>query len=335
MPRIKGRWVVPGLVCALGIACATEDEGNVADPTPGTGKGGSSAGTGGGGSGGSVTAGTSSGGGAGPSAGTAGAPAGGSAGSTAGSTGTAGTAGTTSAGAGGDTTAGGAGGDGPLAGAGGDTAGGAGGDVGTAGAGGAGGAGSGTCDDNIKNGTESHIDCGDSADMCGDCAFPLTRYVIGDTGDMGTVTMTWDATNLYYSFAIIDNTPQTDSAAHWEDDSVEIYLDLNNAKTATYQADDYQITIAREVTADIQGNESCDESKISVVRSSDANGYTLDVTIQWAALDGATAPLGQNIGFDFAVNNDTNGGTRESQITVFGTINDYQNTSAFGTITLN
>jgi len=199
---------------------------------------------------------------------------------------------------------------------------------------GAGGAGNLMCEDGIKNGNEAHIDCGDAAGECGDCSFPLTRYIEGNTGNMGTVTITWDATNLYYYFDVVDSTAQNDSALHWEDDSVELYLDLNNGKSGAYQSDDHQITIARGAT-DIQGNYGdATIGSIVVVRTTDAAGYTLDVTIPWAALGLGSAPVGQNIGFDFAVNNDTDGGTRNSQIMVFGDTDNHQDTTNFGTITI-
>jgi hypothetical protein len=340
MPWTNGRWTVPVVVCALAFACATEDQGNVDDPSTSHG-GGSSSGNGGGGSsstptGGSTTGGTTTlGGSAGSTAGTAGSTAG-----TGGDGTSVGGAGGDATGEGGDATnAGGAGGDATSnggAGGGGAAVGGAGGESSAAGAGsgGDGGAGGASCDDGTRNGTESHVDCGDSADLCGDCAFPLSRYVIGSGPSMGTVTMTWDATNLYFDFAIVDATPFDDSSLHYLDDSVEIYLDINNGKTTSYQADDRQFTIARSGT-DIQGNNSVSVGVV-VGRTSDAAGYTLDVTIPWASMNVVSAPLEEEIGFDFAINDDTDGGdSRERQVMVFGAINNHENTSAWGTIKLN
>ncbi len=357
----KRRWLVPGLACALAVACAA-DENKVGDPDVSH-RGGSAGAGGKGGSGGNggsvVTAGTNSGGsaatsanaGTGGSVGTAGTEpgAGGDpgAGGEPGSSGSGGTGG--NGGTGGGGTGGGGTGGGGTGGKGGTGGGGTGGGCneepagGASGSGGDGGmAGSGgsnpMCSDGIKNGTESHVDCDNSGGECGPCEFPLTRYVIGNTGDMGTVKMTWDATNLYILFKINDTTEiNNNSGLHWQNDSVEIYLDLNNGKTGTYEADDYQLTIARDVAdTEIQGNDSANEGMIVVVKSSNACGYTIDVTVPWAALDGATAPLGEDIGFDFAVNNDTNGDdNRDSQIMVFGNDQNFNNTSQFGTITLN
>lgn len=331
MPRINGRWLAPVVVCALFVACAAEDHGTVADATPSGGRAGSagsSAGGGSGGSGGAAIAGA---------AGHVAAGTGGVAGTTAGA-GTAGSGGTSAA-AGADSTPGASAGNG-AGGAGGEQSqgGGAGepnqgGEAGSVGSGGAGGAPS--CDDGVQNGSESHVDCGDSENHCGDCAFPLTRYIIGSGGSMGSVTMTWDATNLYFVFAVTDDTPHDDSALQWQDDSVEIYLDVDNAKSTSYQADDQQLTIARSTT-EIQGINSADTGSIVVVRASDAGGYTLDVTVPWAAIGVSNPPLGDDIGFDFAINDDRDGGdTREAQVMVFGASNNFENTSQFGTITLN
>ncbi len=352
----KRRWLVPGVVCALAAACAADEQG-VGGPDL-DGRGGSSSASGGGGGGGIVgKGGAISGGSAGTStnAGTGGSTGGTGNGGDVGVGGDPGTGGepATSGTGGGGTAGGGTGGTGG-AGKGGSGGGGAGGkggsgggcnDAGDGGMGGAGGAGGSggsggdnpLCHDGIKNGSEAHVDCDNSGGECGPCEFPLTRYVIGNTGDMGTVKMTWDATNLYFLFKINDTTEiNNNSGLHWQNDSVEIYLDLNNGKTGTYQADDYQLTIARDVAdTEIQGNDSANEGMIVVVKSSNSCGYTIDVTVPWAALDGAAAPLGMDIGLDFAVNNDTNGDdNRDSQIMVFGNDQNFNNTSQFGTITI-
>ncbi|MGH7957119.1 MAG: sugar-binding protein, partial [Opitutaceae bacterium] len=64
-------------------------------------------------------------------------------------------------------------------------------------------------------------------------------------------------------------------------------------------------------------------------------GYTVEIAIPWSNINVAGAAAGLTIGFDVANNDDDNGGTtRESQVVWAGTGTNYQNTSAFGDLTL-
>jgi len=58
--------------------------------------------------------------------------------------------------------------------------------------------------------------------------------------------------------------------------------------------------------------------------------------VPWSSISaGGNAPLGKNIGFDLAVDDDSDGGDRDSQVVSFGTSNNFMSTAAFGTIRLN
>jgi hypothetical protein len=322
--------------------------------TPSTGGGGNGGSSGNAGSGGS-----SGGSGNGGSAGmTGGAGAGGSAG-------TAGQGGSSS-GAGGSAGMGGKGGAGGAGGA-------AGGNAGAGGKGGAGGnAGMGgtmsvdPCENKKKDGTETDVDCGGectdrcaTGKGCGDltdciannvcdakkcradgcnatnCAYSLTRYIIGSGPAQGQVFVSWDTDSLDVKFEILDSTSFDDSANSWEDDSVEIYLDLNHAKTATYEADDFQINVSRHAGNNVVGiGTNLNTGAVTVTRTTDANGYTLIVSVPWSALNGATYPQGKTIGFDVGVNDDSDGGTRNAQMMLYGTDTNYLNTSQFGNLAI-
>ncbi|HTB51847.1 MAG TPA: sugar-binding protein, partial [Ferruginibacter sp.] len=65
-----------------------------------------------------------------------------------------------------------------------------------------------------------------------------------------------------------------------------------------------------------------------------SGGYTVEIAIPWSQL-GITAPAaGTSIGFDLGNDDDDNGAGRANQAVWNGNVNDYQNTSAFGTLTL-
>jgi hypothetical protein len=319
----------------------------------GAGKGGSSAGMSNGGA---------------PMAGTGGSDDGGSGGmvTMAGSGGAGGDGG--KGGAGGAAGAGGKGGAGGAAGAGGK--GGTGGTAGSGGKGGSGGTPANPCSNGKIDGEETDIDCGgnvcttrcdtgDGCDHVGDCiqvtgntnvcddsmcrdqgcnndncAYPLTRYILNTGLAKGQAFVTWDSDSLDVVVEMIDATPFDDSALNWQDDSVEIYLDLNHANTATYEGDDFQITVPRAAGA-LSGVGNYNMGMVVVQRTTDAMGYRLQIEIPWAALNGATSKVGSTIGFDIGVNDDSNGGdTREAQLMLYGGEFNYMNTSGFGDLVL-
>jgi hypothetical protein len=325
--------------------------------------GGTSAGSGGAQAGMSGTAGANGGS---SSGGTGGSADGGSAGTSMGG------AGGATAGAGGKAGAGGggAGGAGGSAGAGGKGGGGAGGMSGAGGKGGSGGTG-GTapvdpCDNDKKDANETDIDCGGvcttkcatgkgcddltdcvaknvcdaskcRADGCTatNCAYTLTRYIIGSSSTKGQVIVSWDNDSLDLKFEILDTTSFDDSGNNWEDDSIEIYLDLNNAKTTTYESNDFQVNVPRHAGNNVVGiGTNLNTGAVTVTRTTDAMGYTLIVGIPWSALNNAAYPAGKTIGFDIGVNDDSDGGTRNAQMMLYGFDQNYLNTSQFGTLTI-
>jgi hypothetical protein len=268
----------------------------------------------------------------------------------------------------------GGGGAGGSAGAGGK--GGAGGNAGAGGKGGSGGmsgAGGSTpvnpCDNDKKDANETDVDCGGvcatkcaTGKMCDDltdcvaknvcdadkcradgctatnCAYALTRVIIGSTPVKGQVFVSWDSDSLDVKFEILDATSFDDNANstdNWQDDSVEIYLDLNNAKTTAYQADDFQINVPRHAGNAVVGiGTSLNTGAVMVTRTTNATGYTLAITIPWTALNNATYPSGKTIGFDVGVNDDSDGGERNGQLMLYGFEQNYLNTSQFGTLTI-
>lgn len=340
--------------------------GGSAGEQAGTANGGSKAGTGGAQAGtasGGTSSGTSSGG---SSGGSGGSDDGGSSGASMGGAGAGGTA----AGAAGKAGAGGGGAGGTTAGAGGK--GGAGGSAGAGGKGGSGGTG-GTnpvdpCSNGKKDGTETDQDCGGvcatkcaTGKGCDDltdcvvsnvcetakcrangcnatnCAYALTRFIINSSTVRGQAIVDWDNDSLDVTFEILDATPFDDDAdptLNWKDDSVEIYLDLNNGKSAAYQADDFQINVPRMAGNVVGIGTGLNTGAVTVTRTTNASGYTLIIGIPWTALNNAAYPSGKTIGFDVGVNDDSDGGDRNAQLMLYGFDQNYQNTSQFGTLVI-
>ncbi|MFC3800809.1 endo-1,4-beta-xylanase [Cohnella sp. GCM10012308] len=140
----------------------------------------------------------------------------------------------------------------------------------------------------------------------------------------------WDAQYLYV-YAVVTDAQLSDVIANaWEQDSLEIFVDQNNGKTAAYEDDDGQYRISYK-NAKTVGGHARDDNYISATKLVEG-GYAVEAAI---ALDTISPATGTLIGFDLQVNNDQDGGTRDSVFTWNDpTGQSYANTSRFGVLKL-
>jgi hypothetical protein len=158
----------------------------------------------------------------------------------------------------------------------------------------------------------------------------VSKSVIGTANNTVTYGVLWDNTNLYIGVKVLDASLHGNPTDLWNGDAVEVMIDANNNKGAVYDGRDNQLIQAYNSTALF--------SKVSVTGVQHAwaaisGGYSIEMAIPWSQL-GLTPSVGLNIGFDIANDDDDAGGGRTAQAVWFGTINDYQNTSGFGTLVL-
>jgi len=156
------------------------------------------------------------------------------------------------------------------------------------------------------------------------------KATIGTPNNTVTFGALWNSSNLYVGMKVLDSNLFNDSANIWEDDSVEIYIDANHNHGTVYDSFDRQFTKGYN-----DGALGGIGSQTGVVHAWAAvtGGYSIELAIPWSNL-GVTPTLNLTIGFDVGNNDDDNGGTRETQLVWWGTINNYNNTSAFGHLVL-
>jgi hypothetical protein len=160
----------------------------------------------------------------------------------------------------------------------------------------------------------------------------ISKNVTGTPNNTATFGVLWDNTNLYVGIKVLDANLYSESANVWDDDAVEIYIDANYNRSASYDGRDNQIIK--------NYNKSTVYTKLAITGLQHAwapiaGGYTAEFAIPWSQL-GITAPAaGTSIGFDVGYDDDDNGGERDGQAVWNGTINNYQSTAGFGTLTLN
>jgi endo-1,4-beta-xylanase len=154
-------------------------------------------------------------------------------------------------------------------------------------------------------------------------------WVQGTSGSTAKVKTLWDAGHLYLLAVVMDNRLSKASANPWEQDSIEIFVDQNNAKTSSYQPDDaqYRVNYANEQS---YGGAASANTFVTATRII-PGGYVVEAAI---TLDAVQAQENGFIGFDVQVNNDEQGnGTRFSVATWSDPSGQsYRNTSKFGVL---
>ena len=166
---------------------------------------------------------------------------------------------------------------------------------------------------------------------------PLPK-VVNAVGAPVTITARfktrWDATYLYFGVDVNDTTPNVDSGATpWDDDAVELFLDMNDNKSGPYQADDEQYVMNYNLSQFWVGHGHGAGVLRAVALKAANKGYTMEIAVPWANW-GITPAGGQVYGADVAVDSDYNGGTRDGTLVWSGDGNDSSSTTNFGDITL-
>lgn len=147
-----------------------------------------------------------------------------------------------------------------------------------------------------------------------------------------TYKVSYDGTHLYLLVNVIDDDLQNDGGNVWENDGVELYIDIGNDKAGAYGADDYQYTFVYNDAPTVNESQHAATAGVSYAESVTAGGYIVEVSIPWTTLGGGAPSASDEIGFDVKINDDDGGGGRDHELAwEDGTFNQWNNTSLFGT----
>lgn len=215
---------------------------------------------------------------------------------------------------------------------------------------------------------DGYIDGGTFGEVI-NCAFPNTVKLDGDLNDFAWQFSPWHTINndegtqpapdgndatcsfsvvadnewLYVAFRITDDeilTGEVTGNDLWQDDSVEVYIDANHARTDTYEPDDAQITIGadnielgniEEPDLGGTGDGATTGTQAAVVESDD--GWIVEAAIPLSNDKWDIEPEdGLVIGFNVHFNDDDDGGDRDHKL--IWSLNDvddasWDNTSRF------
>lgn len=143
----------------------------------------------------------------------------------------------------------------------------------------------------------------------------------------GYVRCLWDDEFLYCLVEVTDPQLATGNSEAYEKDSVEFFVDGNNAKADAYDDDDAQYRVDATGENTVGPSSNLENFKSSVSKTE--TGYLVEARIK---LKGTA---GQKIGFDVQVNNDAGEGRRQSVAKWSDASNEtWQSLSKIGTLEL-
>ncbi|MCZ6673269.1 MAG: hypothetical protein O7C75_10060, partial [Verrucomicrobia bacterium] len=137
----------------------------------------------------------------------------------------------------------------------------------------------------------------------------------------GSVSLKWDSTNLYVLFQVTDDARSLDSSDNdptdlnsFEDDTVEVYLDMNHTGTGALSTalKRYQYRFGLE-NSELETAELTNPTTNFAFAHTGATSYVMEIEMPWTTL-GLTPTIGATLGFDAAINDDDDGGSRDNQL---------------------
>ena len=152
-------------------------------------------------------------------------------------------------------------------------------------------------------------------------------------GDLSTATvqLLWDKDHVFALWRVKDSELSASNADNWAQDSIELFIDQNYARSGSYDDDDGQYRVNFEGELSGQGS-GFDVNDLRAATKKTENGYVVEMAVK---IKHAELKPGAKLGIEFQVNNDAGEGFRDT-ITKWNDIeNDsWENTTDFGTLLL-
>jgi|GEM_PF-1072641 len=168
-------------------------------------------------------------------------------------------------------------------------------------------------------------------------SYPLETYIGGAvpandlSAEFGAI---YNADYLTLYVAVTDDAAQRDSGNQpYNDDAIEVFLDPDNSRNTTYDANDIQLVFGRgdAVYYAYRGGFTTTITGLVHAQQENANGYNLELRIPWSSIGLTSANGNQKIGIEVQVNDDDDGGTRDHKIAwKDGTDQAWNDPSLFG-----
>jgi len=125
----------------------------------------------------------------------------------------------------------------------------------------------------------------------------------------------WDQDNLYLLVDVRDDVLKNDSEDFYQDDAIEVFIDADNSKSGSYDENDSQYHFDWDKTNPSMGQfQHGDTADIEFAIVTTDKGYCAEIKFPWSTL-GTKPSAGASIGLDVHVDDDDDGGDRDTKLT--------------------
>ena len=183
----------------------------------------------------------------------------------------------------------------------------------------------------IEKATKATVKIDGEADSAWDKAVAIPLTINLKASVTADAKVLWDDENLYVYATVKDPVLNKDGGDAYQQDSLEVFIDENNAKTESYDDDDKQYRINYENEHSFNGKKCLEENVQSSAKVT-GDGYVIEAAFKWTDIQ---PKEGDRIGLEFQINDADASGTR------IGTLswNDetgmgWSKSSVYGTIEL-
>nr|WP_317350686.1 endo-1,4-beta-xylanase [uncultured Agathobacter sp.] len=183
----------------------------------------------------------------------------------------------------------------------------------------------------IERVTKGTVKIDGEADSAWDKAVAIPLTINLKASVTADAKVLWDDENLYVYATVKDPVLNKDGGDAYQQDSLEVFIDENNAKTESYDDDDKQYRINYENEHSFNGKKCLEENVQSAAKVT-GDGYVIEAAFKWTDIQ---PKEGDRIGLEFQINDADASGAR------IGTLswNDetgmgWSKSSVYGTIEL-
>ena len=159
---------------------------------------------------------------------------------------------------------------------------------------------------------------------------PINRFQTAHNGATGEARVLWDEENIYVLVKVNDNELDKSSSQAHEQDSVEVFIDEQNTKAASYGEGHYQYRV------NFDNEQSFNPGPVEGFESRtvvNGTNYLVEMKIPFVT---TTLKSGQKIGFDVQINDAVNGS--RNSVAIWSDVSSgmgWSDPSVFGELTLN
>ena len=168
------------------------------------------------------------------------------------------------------------------------------------------------------------------ADAAWDNAVNIPLTINNGSEASANAKVLWDDDNLYVYATVKDAVLDKTGAQTHEQDSLEVFIDEDNGKTASYGEDDKQYRINYENEQSFNGKKCLAENVKSATKTIEG-GYVVEAAFKWTDIKPAN---GTKIGLELQIN-DAKGGTRTGTLSWYDeTGMGWSGSNVYGTVEL-